>query len=107
MGRRREARQAALQYHFWRDMQHGDSPEKMQDFWEFLPTKPRVREFAQTLIDGMNAHLQEIDERIRRYAENYEFRRIAAVERNVERLAFYDMLYPDDIPPGGCVNEGI
>ena len=87
MGRRREARQAALQYHFWRDMQHGDSPEKMDDFWEFLPSKPRVREFAQPLIDGMNAHLDEIDERIRRYAENYEFRRIAAVDRNVLRLA--------------------
>ena len=77
-GRRRDARQVALQYHFWRDMQHGDSPEKIEDFWEFLPTKPRVREFAQPLIDGMNTHLAEIDERIRRYAENYEFRRIAA-----------------------------
>src|SRR5205807_641534 len=84
------------QYHFWRDMQHGDSPEKMEDFWEFLPTKPRVREFAQPLIDGMNAHLAEIDERIRRYAENYEFRRIAAVDRNVLRLAIYEMLFRDD-----------
>ena len=107
MGRRREARQAALQYHFWRDMQHGDSPEKMEDFWEFLPTKPRVREFAQPLIDGMNAHLEEIDERIRRYAENYEFRRIAAVDRNVLRLAIYEMLYRDDIPPVVSINEAI
>ena len=104
MGRRREARQAALQYHFWRDMQHGDSPEKMEDFWEFLPTKPRVREFAQPLIDGMNAHLAEIDERIRRYAENYEFRRIATVDRNVLRLAIYEMLFRDDIPPVVSIN---
>src|SRR5207247_9579869 len=83
MGRRREARQAALQYDFWRDMQHGDSPEKMEDFWEFLPSKPCVREFAQPLIDGMNAHLEEIDDRIRRYAENYEFHLVAAVDPNV------------------------
>src|SRR5436305_4014347 len=107
MGRRREARQAALQYHFWRDMQHGDSPEKMEDFWEFLPSKPRVREFAQPLIDGMNAHLAEIDERIRRYAENYEFRRIAAVDRNVLRLAIYEMLFRDDIAPVVSINEAI
>ena len=107
MGRRREARQAALQYHFWRDMQHGDSPEKMDDFWEFLPTKPRVREFAQPLIDGMNVHLEEIDERIRRYAENYEFRRIATVDRNVLRLAIYEMLYRDDIPPIVSINEAV
>lgn len=107
MGRRRDARQVALQYHFWRDMHHGDSPEKIEDFWEFLPTKPRVREFAQPLIDGMNAHLKEIDERIRRYAENYEFRRIAAVDRNVLRLAIYEMLYRDDIPPVVSINEAI
>src|SRR5437762_11945443 len=98
MGRRREARQAALQYHFWRDMQHGDSPEKIEDFWEFLPTKPRVREFAQPLIDGMNAHLEEIDDRIRRYAENYKFGRIAAVDRNVLLLAIYELLFQVDIP---------
>ena len=88
-------------------MQNGDSPEKMDDFWEFLPTKPRVREFAQPLIDGMNAHLEEIDERIRRYAENYEFRRIATVDRNVLRLAIYEMLYRDDIPPVVSINEAI
>src|SRR5512133_2576002 len=80
---------------------------KMEDFWEFLPTKPRVREFAQPLIDGMNAHLAEIDERIRRYAENYEFRRIAAVDRNVLRLAIYEMLFRDDIPPVVSINEAI
>jgi N utilization substance protein B len=107
MGRRREARQVALQYHFWRDMQRGDGPEKMDDFWEFLLAKPRVREFAQPLIDGMNAHLAEIDERIRRYTENYEFRRIAAVDRNVLRLAIYEMLFRDDIPPVVSINEAI
>src|SRR5437763_8961001 len=107
MGRRREARQAALQYHFWRDMQHGDGPERMDDFWEFLPTKPRVREFAQPLIDGMKTHLAEIDDRIRRYTENYEVRRIAAVDRNVLRLAIYEMLFREDIPPVVSINEAI
>jgi N utilization substance protein B len=107
MGRRREARQAALQYHFWRDMQRGAGPERMEDFWEFLPTKTRIREFAQPLIDGMNEHLEEIDERIRRYAANYEFRRIAAVDRNVLRLAIYEMLFRDDIPPVVSINEAI
>lgn len=107
MGRRREARQAALQYHFWRDMQHGAAPERMQDFWDFLPIKPRVREFAEPLIDGMNTHLPEIDDRIRRYAENYEFRRISVVDRNVLRLAIYEMLFRDDIPPVVSINEAI
>jgi len=52
-------------------------------------------------------HLQEIDERIRRYCENYEFHRISAVDRNVLRLAIYEMLYRDDIPPVVSINEAI
>src|SRR5437667_10831844 len=53
MGKRRKAREAAIQYHFWRDLQHGDGPEQIGDFWEFCPATPRVREFAQPLIEGM------------------------------------------------------
>jgi len=107
MGKRRRAREAAIQYHFWRDLQHGEGPEHIEDFWEFCPATPRVREFAQPLIEGMVAHLPEIDERIRRYCENYEFHRISAVDRNILRLAIYEMLYRDDIPPVVSINEAI
>src|SRR5437870_12543155 len=98
MGKRRVARQAAIQYHFWRDLQHGEGPERLEDFWEFCPATPRVREFAQPLIEGAVAHLPEMDGRLRRYSDNYEFRRILAVDHNVLRVAIYEMLYVDDIP---------
>jgi N utilization substance protein B len=107
MGKRRAGRQAAVQFDFWRDLQHGDVPERMDEFWEFCPATPRVREFAQPLIDGMIAHLPEVDERIRRYCENYDLRRISAVDRSVLRLAIYEMLYRDDIPPVVSINEAI
>src|SRR5437870_8104637 len=89
MGKRRRAREAAIQYHFWRDLQHGAGPEKIEEFWEFCLVKPSVREFAQPLIEGMIAHLPEIDDQIRKYAENYNLNRISAVDRNVLRLAIY------------------
>ena len=107
MGKRRVARQAAVQFHFWRDLHGGKAPERMEDFWEYCPATPRVREFAQPLIDGMIAHLPEIDERVRRYCDNYDFRRISAVDRNVLRLAIYEMLYREDIPPVVSINEAI
>ncbi len=107
MGKRRNARQAAVQFHFWRDLQGGTAPEKMEEFWDFCPAKSGVRDFAQPLIDGMVAHLPEIDERIGRYCENYEFRRISPVDRNVLRLAIFEMLYRDDIPPVVSINEAI
>jgi transcription antitermination protein NusB len=107
MGKRRAGRQAAVQFHFWRDLQGGDAPKRMDEFWEFCPATPRVRQFAQPLIDGMLAHLPEIDERIRRYCDNYDIRRISAVDRNVLRLAIYEMLYREDIPPVVSINEAI
>src|SRR6187455_146277 len=107
MGKRRRAREAAVQYHFWRDLQRGEGPDKIDDFWEFCPATPRVREFAQPLIDGMIAHLSTIDDRIRKYCDNYEFHRISAVDRNILRLAIYEMLYRDDIPPVVSINEAI
>jgi N utilization substance protein B len=107
MGKRRRAREAAIQYHFWRDLQRGAGPEKMEEFWDFCPVKPSVREFAQPLIEGMVAQLPEIDERIRKYAENYNLNRISAVDRNVLRLAIYEMLHRDDIPPVVSINEAI
>jgi len=55
----------------------------------------------------MLAHLPEIDERITRYCENYEFRRISAVDRNVLRLGIFEMFYRDDIPPVVSINEAI
>jgi N utilization substance protein B len=107
MGKRRKAREAAIQFHFWRDLQHGEAPERIDEFWEFCPVKPNVREFAQPLIEGMIAHLAEIDDSIKKYSENYNLNRISAVDRNVLRLAIYEMLYRDDIPPVVSINEAI
>jgi transcription antitermination protein NusB len=107
MGKRRRAREAAIQYHFWRDLQHGEAPKRIEDFWEFCPATEGVREFAQPLIEGMVAHRDQIDERIRKYCENYNLNRISAVDRNVLRLAIYEMLYRDDIPPVVSINEAI
>jgi N utilization substance protein B len=107
MGKRHRAREAVIQYHFWRDLQHGETPERIEDFWEFCPATDSVREFAQPLIEGMVAHREEIDECIRKYCENYNLNRISAVDRNVLRLAIYEMLYRDDIPPVVSINEAI
>ena len=82
-------------------------PEQIDQFWDFCPATPRVREFALPLIEGMITHLPEIDERIRKYCENYEFHRISPVDRNVLRLAIYEMLHRDDIPPVVSINEAI
>src|SRR5207245_11164986 len=104
---RTHARQSSIHYQLCRYPQRGETPERMDDFWEFCPVKANVREFAQPIIEGMIEHLPEIDERIKRYCENYNLNRISTVDRNVLRLAIYEMLYRDDIPPIVSINQAI
>jgi len=49
----------------------------------------------------------ELDERIRKYAKNWDLKRMATVDRNIMRLAIYEMLYRLDIPPVVSINEAV
>ncbi|HEY5891615.1 MAG TPA: transcription antitermination factor NusB [Chthoniobacterales bacterium] len=107
MGKRREGREAAIQFLYNTDLNHGENAGTREDFWDLRPAKPNIREFATTLIDGVTAHLPEIDERIQKYAENYQLSRMLAVDRNILRLAIYEMVYCTDVPPVVAINEAI
>ena len=60
-----------------------------------------------TLAQGVIGHLDAVDECIRKAASNYELHRIAAVDRNILRLAIYEMLFCPEIPPVVSINEAI
>jgi N utilization substance protein B len=66
-----------------------------------------VRLFADPLIRGTLEHRDAIDEHIKKHAKNWEFHRIAAVDRNIMRLAIYEMLFREDIPPIVSINEAV
>jgi transcription antitermination protein NusB len=132
MRRRREARERAIQFLFQHDM---NPPENLQaaldHFWESqrlnahmeiqegptygqeveLPPATTdelaMRMFGDTLIRGVLEHLEKLDELIRKHALNWDLRRMAIVDRNVMRLAIYEMLYRDDIPPVVSINEAV
>ncbi len=66
-----------------------------------------MRQFAEPLIRGALEHRDAIDEHIKKHAKNWEFHRIAAVDRNIMRLAIYEMLFREDIPPIVSINEAV
>jgi transcription antitermination protein NusB len=107
MGKRREGREAAVQYLYHHDLNTGENAGTPEDFWELRPAKPNVQEFARQLIAGVEAHAEEIDQRITRYADNYQISRMLAVDRNILRLAIYEMNYAQDVPPVVAINEAI
>jgi N utilization substance protein B len=66
-----------------------------------------IRQFADPLIRGTIEHRDTIDDWIQRFVKNWELHRIAAVDRNVLRLALYEMLHRQDIPPVVSINEAV
>ena len=107
MSKRREGREAAIQFLYQQDI-HGDHTSDLgTDFWAFRETKPSVREFAENLITGVNQQLAGVDARIVKYVENFGIERLAAVDRNILRLAIYEMFHCMETPPVVAINEAI
>ncbi len=70
-----------------------------------LPQGPRA--FARILVDGVSAHQADIDRHLAAASEHWRLDRMSPVDRNILRIALYEMLYRDDIPPRVSINEAI
>ncbi len=107
-GKRRHARELAVQFLYQYDLSGGDLKEALELFWQTQTDVPdAVRTFAEDLIRGCLSHRDVIDEKLRQYTEHWELPRMAAVDRNILRLAIFEMLRRDDIPPVVSINEAV
>lgn len=107
-GRRRVGREAAIQYLYCRELNPDDEPAaSLESFWEVRPIRPEARTFAEKLIEGVLEHEEEINEILTEKLENYRLERLAAVDRNILRLAIHEILHRSDIPDPVSINEAI
>lgn len=106
---RRLARETALQVLFQRDLTKTPLlTEQAVHYWsEEFHVPEAGREFAQALVDGALEHLVEIDQMIASFAEGWTINRMANVDRNVMRLATFEVLYRSEIPGRVSLNEAI
>jgi len=65
------------------------------------------REFAESLITGVALHREEIDDAIRKRSENWDWGRLSHVDRNIMRVAVYEMLFVPSVPPIVSINEAV
>ncbi len=113
MGKRREGREAAVQFLYQLDANQEQPDALAPHFWELRAARgqqagsAKMRAFAEELVAGVMGHREEIDGRIKKYAANYDLHRIAVVDRSILRLAIYEMLYCHDVPPVVSINEAI
>lgn len=108
MGKRREGREAAVQFLFCSDINQELGPDDIDNFFNTIrPASPRVREFAKILATGVCEQRAEVDATIEKHTQNYKLDRISAVDRSILRLAVYELMFRDDIPNVVSINEAI
>lgn len=106
---RRLARETALQVLFQRDLTKEPliiAEEVQRWAKEFVVPEPS-KDFAQELVEGTIAHQDEIDQTIASFAQDWTINRMATVDRNVMRLATYEIFFCSDIPGRVSLNEAI
>ncbi len=107
MGIRRQARIAALQTLYEYDSAHHD-PDAVLDRLaadDHLPSK--AVEFARTLVHGVLEHLEEIDTAIQFAAPEWPLAQMARIDKNVLRLAIFEILYNNAVPAKVAINEAV
>ncbi len=104
---RRIARERATQFLFGLEFTGEDWETGIDAFFEGQPVRQAAREYATELIRGVQTHREELDEAIDSALENWTPERVGRVERNVLRVALYEMRYADDVPNNVAINEAI
>jgi N utilization substance protein B len=107
MGMRRRARELVLQLLYQHEHTKADLEVMQRDFDEWIGAAPEVREFADFLLRGTLAHLEELDDELARQTANWRLERLAAVDRNILRLAMFELIHEPDIPPPVVIDEAI
>lgn len=108
MGKRRTAREFALQILYRLDMGQENLAEKiLEEFWETNLTSDDVKEYTDLLVKGTKENQKEIDRIIADSAENWTIDRMASVDRNILRFSTYEILKRNEIPSSVIINEAI
>jgi len=106
MSSRRKGREFALQLLFQRDFNKCPPEELLEAFWQGNATDPSNREFAELLFRTVCENLERIDELIGRHTQHWRLERMAAVDRNVLRIAVGEFLFTGT-PPVVVIDEAI
>jgi len=107
LGKRRRSREFALHVLYQLEISKEDISRVIVQQKEHLSPGNGGDEFAERIVHGVQKHGQEIDQLIRQYSENWRLDRMNLIDRNILRMAVFELLYCQDIPPKVTLNEAV
>ena len=118
MGNRRKAREASLQLLYEWDLSHKDPEQVIREFeahpdriFEQFGESPQaleeIKHFTVQISQGVIHNVREIDQLIETHATHWKITRMSVVDRNILRMAVFELMYCADIPASVTMNEAI
>jgi N utilization substance protein B len=112
MGLRRKSRELALQFLYGHDVQAGSCDEEellasLNEFFTSFQADGKSIAYAEQLVVGICRHRKDIDSLLSRSSHNWRVERMASVDRNILRIAAYEMKYDEDVPATVAINEAL
>lgn len=108
MGKRRRSRELAIKVLFHLEFSKKDDPAVTFDLiCNNFGISKDIEIFSKELALGVCVHIKELDNLISKASQNWRLERIARVDHSILRLAVYELLYRDDIPPKVSINEAV
>ena len=107
MGRRRKAREFALQVLFHLEFSPGDPDEVFDLMCENFNPQESIRDFSKELVFGVCEKMQDLDRLISEASKNWRLERISRLDKCILRLAALEILFMEDIPPKTSIDEAV
>lgn len=104
---RSRCREWALQFLYQGEFSGPPDPTALEQFWSHFQDEGAPPAYLKELVAGVGSHLEELDALIVRYSEHWRLERMTVVDRNLLRLAIYELLYQPEIPPKVVINEAV
>lgn len=107
MGKRRKARESTLQILFQLEFDNTQLERTLNQYWENKKALKEIREYTGWLVNGIISQQDKIDSIIQSISEHWRISRMALVDRNILRMAVFELLYEENIAPAIIINEAI
>ena len=107
MGRRRKARESTLQILFQLEFDDSTLEKTLNEHWKNKKVHKEIQEYSNWLAKGIVTHQEKIDNIIQSTSEHWRISRMALIDRNILRMAVFELLYEESIAPAVVINEAI
>ncbi len=107
MGARRKGRELALQVLYLSDISKMEASKVLRSILHGAKPEEQIELFTTSLVEGTRQHMTELDAFIQKYAKNWEMERMAALDRNLLRLATFELVHELKTPVSVIIDEAV